>query len=670
MKQRIFALLLALVMGSGLLCLSVLAAERQPAQDAAPTAATEITIFFVDEMHLDAVYCNAVQNDELPIIPITSESVRASSDELLVPFAEDRYGNPVYKAVIKTKYDYVVFHNGSGGDYSTVDLYFKTAAGTAAHVVYVANRNTPSSGNKYKVTIADDVFRLVSRTPAGCLAPGSLLLESLVTGETVTEPDPDAAPLGHAFGDWAVATPAGCTEPGEELRICTRCGEKETRAIDALGHTPGEAVRENEIPATCTEPGGYDSVVYCTVCHAELSREHTERPALGHTPGEAVKEKEIAATCTEAGGYDMVTTCAVCGTELKREHTDVPALGHDWGEWCPIPMNFCTDPRIENRTCNRCGATESRTLPPDGHTPGEPVKENAIAPTCEAAGGYDMVVYCSTCGAEIRREHTDTPALGHEWSEPEYVWADDLSSCTANRVCKHDAGHIETEAATVTSEITLEPTVEAEGERTYTAVFENPAFQTQTRTEAIDKLEPPAPVNPFVDVKEGAYYYDAVLWAVNAEPQITNGTDATHFSPGNTCTRAQVVTFLWRAMGCPAPQTTDNPFTDVTADKYYTDAVLWAVENEITNGMTATSFAPGRPCTRAQVVTFLWRAEHKPAPTSTQSPFSDVTGGYYYDAVLWAVERGITNGMTATTFVPDGPCTRGQIVTFLYRNFN
>ena len=172
----------------------------------------------------------------------------------------------------------------------------------------------------------------------------------------------------------------------------------------------------------------------------------------------------------------------------------------------------------------------------------------------------------------------------------------------------------------------------------------------------------------FDDVQdEDAYYFTPVYWAYNHDPQVTNGTSATKFSPNGTCTRAQVVTFLWRAMGCPAPETAENPFTDVEAGKYYTDAVLWAVENEITTGTDAATFSPGSGCTRAQVVTFLWRAAGKPAPASETNPFTDVTGGYYYTAVLWAVENRITSGTSATRFSPNATCTRAQIVTFLYR---
>ena len=129
------------------------------------------------------------------------------------------------------------------------------------------------------------------------------------------------------------------------------------------------------------------------------------------------------------------------------------------------------------------------------------------------------------------------------------------------------------------------------------------------------------------------------------------------------------MTFLWRAMGCQEPTGTNNPFKDVPADAYYTEAVLWAVENGITNGKSRTKFGVGDPCTREQVVTFLWRAEGEPEPTSAANPFKDVSEtDYFYKAVLWAVEKGITKGTSKTRFSPAKTCTRGQVVTFLHRD--
>lgn len=176
----------------------------------------------------------------------------------------------------------------------------------------------------------------------------------------------------------------------------------------------------------------------------------------------------------------------------------------------------------------------------------------------------------------------------------------------------------------------------------------------------------------FVDVKPTDYFYDSVKWAVNSN--ITKGTSATTFSPYKTCTRAEIVTFLWRAAGSKTPTITRNPFTDVAPsmgmDYYY--AILWASQNGIAAGTSATTFSPNATCTRAQIVTFLWRYSNKPAGYYS-NPFTDVNKAEhaaYYDAILWAVGKGITKGTTATTFSPYGTCTRGEAVTFLYRAVN
>ena len=173
------------------------------------------------------------------------------------------------------------------------------------------------------------------------------------------------------------------------------------------------------------------------------------------------------------------------------------------------------------------------------------------------------------------------------------------------------------------------------------------------------------PSGSFIDIPSGSYYEDAVAWAV--ENGITTGTDSMHFSPDDVCTRAQAVTFLWRAAGSPKPKSSTMPFTDVPRDSYFYEAVLWAVENGITNGTSDTAFSPDAKCSRAQIVAFLWRSESTPASGSS-NPFADVhTSAYYAKAVLWAVEEDITKGTSATRFSPDMHCTRAQIVTFLWR---
>ena len=193
-------------------------------------------------------------------------------------------------------------------------------------------------------------------------------------------------------------------------------------------------------------------------------------------------------------------------------------------------------------------------------------------------------------------------------------------------------------------------------------------FENVRRPHTIEVIFMKANGNPqagvFVDVATGSYE-DAVDWAV--ENGITQGTDDTHFVPDGICTRAQAVAFLWRAAGSPKPETRTMPFTDIPAGSYYYDAVLWAVENGIAKGTSDTTFSPNMTCSRAQIVTFLWRSEKSPA-AGTANPFADVKStAYYADAVLWAVKENIAKGTTNTTFSPDADCTRAQIVTFLWR---
>ncbi len=188
-------------------------------------------------------------------------------------------------------------------------------------------------------------------------------------------------------------------------------------------------------------------------------------------------------------------------------------------------------------------------------------------------------------------------------------------------------------------------------------------------SEPTDPTEPEPVKNPFTDVKEGTYCYEPILWAV--EKGVAKGVTATTFAPEAACTRAQIVTFLWRNAGSPEPKTTKNPFTDVKEGTFYYKAVLWAYENGITTGVTENLFAPEKVCTRAEAVTLLWRAEGKPEHDDkelTDYPFTDTdTKAYYSDAILWAITEGVTHGKGNGIFAPDEACTRGQIVTFLYR---
>ena len=185
-------------------------------------------------------------------------------------------------------------------------------------------------------------------------------------------------------------------------------------------------------------------------------------------------------------------------------------------------------------------------------------------------------------------------------------------------------------------------------------------FAEETAEEEEETVES---VNPFVDVLETAYYYKAVLWAV--ENGVTSGTSEITFSPSMPCDRGQMATFLWNLAGRPAASGS-NPFVDVTADQYYYTAVLWAVDQGITSGTSDNTFSPAKPCSRAEMATFLWNMAGRPAATGS-NPFVDVTtSDYYYNAVLWAAETGVTAGTGSNTFSPAQTCSRGEMATFLY----
>ena len=248
-----------------------------------------------------------------------------------------------------------------------------------------------------------------------------------------------------------------------------------------------------------------------------------------------------------------------------------------------------------------------------------------------------------------------TPASGSEYSK---TWSGNFSWNLDGSGLTDPDGYANMSAAEILADLfgenTEQPSV--------------PVIPSQPST-PVRPSQPSQPEQPsqkgFNDVKPGDYFYDAVNWAV--EKGITTGTSATTFSPNASCTRAQIVTFLWRASGSPEPKTASNPFTDVAANAYYCKAVLWAVENGITTGTSATTFSPDAPCTRAQGVTFLWRANSSKAASAAAS-FTDVASdAYYAPAVAWAAEQNVTGGVGNGLFSPDTTCTRAQIVSMLYR---
>ena len=297
--------------------------------------------------------------------------------------------------------------------------------------------------------------------------------------------------------------------------------------------------------------------------------------------------------------------------------------GHQWGPGTTVSPATCTKPEVVKSTCAICGFTGTG--------------ENG-AP------------------------------LGHDWGEWVVIWE---PSCTAPgdkmRTCKRDHQHVEYGSIDPIGHafgpwmVVEAATPEKDGIAVRYCLREE--SYAEYASYSYGELE----TTSFRDVDPQSYYYNPVLWALSRNPPITNGTGADTFSPDANCTRAQMVTFLWRAEGCPEPDEIEHSFTDLDETAYYYKAVLWAVEYEITKGTSATTFSPDATVSRAQTVTFLWRTRGEPFVLSGM-PFDDVErDAYYTGAVKWAVQNQITNGVKDRMFAPEAPCTRAQIVTFLYR---
>ena len=345
---------------------------------------------------------------------------------------------------------------------------------------------------------------------------------------------------------------------------------------------------------TCTEMGYTTNA--CVFCGETYVSDYVA--PQGH---DFVNHSAKNATCTESGWY-AYRTCSRCD---YSSYAEIPVLGHDLIDHAAKAATDTESGWEAYQTCSRCDYTTYKEIPPKGHIWSAPIRENEIAPSCTEKGSYDETVYCADCRAELSRKTNEIPALGHDWGAAAYEWAGDYSAITARRVCKRDGNHAEAEAGVIVKTV-REATYDSEGEIVYTATFRNAAFAGQSKTVKTPKLTRPSTAgNPFTDVKNGTYYYEAVLWAV--EKGITAGTSTTTFSPDDTCTRAQIVTFLWRYEGQPAPTTANNPFADVKESAYFAKAVLWAAESGVTSGTSATTFSPKDTCTRAQVVTFLYR---------------------------------------------------------------
>ncbi len=351
-------------------------------------------------------------------------------------------------------------------------------------------------------------------------------------------------------------------------------------------------------------------------------------PETGYVNHEHVWDKgtdTVEPTCKETG--IKTYTCGSCG-DTKTE--DLPKTAHIWEtEYTVDQKSTCKTEGSKSFHCSVCDAIDEESIESIPVTTEHNWDKGKVTtkPTCTKEG--KKLYTCKVCGTT---DVASVAALGHDW-EDEYT-------------------------------VDVAPTYDTAGSKSIHC-DRCDLIKTGSKV-SIPKLEKSD--SPFIDVSSSSRFYKEIMWAY--ENGITAGKTATTFAPEADCTRGQVVTFLWRAEGCPEPTISANPFTDVASTSPFYKAILWAYENGITTGKTATTFEPDTVVTREQFVTFLWRCENKPA-SSVSNPFVDVVAGRYSTpAILWAYENGITTGKTATTFQPSATVIRQHVVTFLYRAYN
>ncbi len=472
------------------------------------------------------------------------------------------------------------------------------------------------------------------------MGPGLHSMECVAHDYFKTEP--------HNFSEW---TDKG---DGTHSRTCSMCNKPGETAnyTETAEHTWVWVVDQE---AALHQPGKQHEE--CTGCHAERS-ENTEIPMLTSimvehlTVAKPVKDDAAAEATTTDSTYYVANTewMAAGGTPLAIGEKFQPGTVYTVKITLETAGAGVFSANSTYNTIEGKTATVSPNLTGDNHA------DSVILTYTfdKTAGGYHPGTGTGT-GATTYPITVKSAKNGDVTVSPRNA----SKGTTVTLTVEPDKGYT-LETITVTDKNGDEIALTNKGDGKYT--FKMPAGKVYVEATF---MEDNSMLNFFVDVPADAYYYDAVLWA--AKNGITGGVDAAHFAPNATCTRAQVVTFLWRAAGSPAPKNSMIPFTDVPAGSYYEQAVLWAVENGITDGTSATTFSPDAVCSRGQIVTFLWRANGSPA-VSGNSAFTDVASdAYYAAAVTWAEKNDITGGIGGGLFGSNNNCTRAQIVTFLYR---
>ena len=437
---------------------------------------------------------------------------------------------------------------------------------------------------------------------------------------------------------------------------------------------------------TCTECGANGEFSKHTggtaTCTAKAVCETCDQPYGELGAHKLTKTAAKAATCTEAGN-EAYWTCSGCGkyfsdengiNEIEKDSWVLKTLGHDMTKTDAKEATCTEDGNNEYYTCSRCGGVfkdeagtqattvVTETLKKLGH---DWSNKNGICARCDAkcTETHKPGTTCSVC-----HKYTSYPYVPGAPTYPASAPAVPNGTVTVSPANASKGANVTVtvkpnegcvlETLTVTDKNGDELKLTDKGNGKYT--FTMPGSKVEVKATF---MEDNSVLNFFYDVPNDAFFYEAVKWAVKSG--VTNGLSDTMFGPYESCTRMQIVTFLWRAAGSPEPKTASS-FADVPASAYYAKAVAWAVENGITNGMTETTFAPNATCTRGQSVTFLHRALKGTASGSAN--FTDVKSDTFYaDAINWAVANNVTNGTSNTTFSPNADCTRAEIVTFLYR---
>lgn len=473
---------------------------------------------------------------------------------------------------------------------------------------------------------------------------------------------------------------------------CAKCGASYGE-LDPNTHVNFEI--RNEVKATETTQG-YTGDKYCKDCGAfiEKGSYYSAQCAGGCKDIELVKG--TPKTCTEDGTIDYYR-CKKCGNMYKDERASILITKDDL-------VDKCTGHDLHPGT-NLVGSISQDNLKLLAKTIGLSTPQ-IVQMIRDGTFDLDHIIGmikikdidhcsddtyhwlgCQRCGKTLEDLRDELNSAGFEINEKWYelsrktAHTGGTATCTEKAVCDECGDAYGELGAHRYDAVVTAPTCTQNGytKHTCSSCKDSYTDNETVKTGHIIKYGVCEKCNmrfsnPFYDVNGTDWFYSAVMWAYYNTPQVTNGKDESHFAPKASCTRAQVVTFLWRAAGRPEPSGSVKQFSDVPKTNSYAycyDAILWAVENGITKGTDATHFSPNATVTRAQFVTFLWRYAGEPAPKNMSCGFNDVdANAFYYKAVLWAVENGVTTGKTATQFAPGATCTRCEVAAFMFRAFS